>query len=278
MTEKVAGFIFGCTDATEAECYSKSLFGITKEWRSIVSEITVGTPLFLFNYNSQSLFGLFHAASKGGENIDPDAWGGRFPAQVRFRKTSTYPSIRKEQLGFLKFEKGRPYPVLAKEQLARLTGLFEGKLPPQSPPAEQRYKTADGHWVRSRGEVIIDDCLFRHNIAHAYERSIVIVAAELLPDFYLPQSRVYVEYWGGKRPAISAPQARKDQGLRDCGRKARVPRGRRPHRHRPIISSQAESVRLHLRLDSKTYGPSEVGGVGPMGSTLPALRARTPIR
>jgi Development and cell death domain len=166
MAGKVAAFIFGCTDATEPECYSKSLFGITKQWLSAVSGITPGTPLFLYNYDSQSLFGLFEADSGGAENIDPSAWGGRFPAQVKFRRTKTCPSIQKTLLErLLNFQKGRPYPILTTEQLVKLTGLFEGRLPPQSPPAEKRYKTADGHWVRSRGEVIIDDCLFRHTIA-----------------------------------------------------------------------------------------------------------------
>ncbi|NBC29693.1 MAG: glycerol kinase [Spirochaetes bacterium] len=58
-----------------------------------------------------------------------------------------------------------------------------------------KYRTKDGHWVRSRAEVMIDDALYDYGLAHAYERR-VPVEEELYSDFYLPSKGVYIEYWG----------------------------------------------------------------------------------
>lgn len=65
--------------------------------------------------------------------------------------------------------------------------------PRQRYPAE--YRTTDGHYVRSRAEVMIDDWLFNRRIVHAYERKLPI-EDDVICDFYLPQGEIYVEFWG----------------------------------------------------------------------------------
>ncbi|MCG3134071.1 MAG: hypothetical protein HMLKMBBP_01357 [Planctomycetes bacterium] len=58
-------------------------------------------------------------------------------------------------------------------------------------------RTQDGHFVRSRAEVMIDNWLYTQGIVHAYERRLPLDDDETVYcDFYLPQKRVYVEYWG----------------------------------------------------------------------------------
>tara|TARA_R110000823_G_C15950476_1_gene501635 strand:+ start:6067 stop:6936 length:870 start_codon:yes stop_codon:yes gene_type:complete len=57
------------------------------------------------------------------------------------------------------------------------------------------YRTPDGHYVRSRAEVIIDDFLYKNGIAHAYERKLNI-DEEMYCDFYIPSQKLYIEYWG----------------------------------------------------------------------------------
>lgn len=70
---------------------------------------------------------------------------------------------------------------------------------PQTDDPRQRYpanyRTSDGHYVRSRAEVMIDDWLYNHHIAHAYERKLP-VAEDSISDFYLPQGNVYIEILG----------------------------------------------------------------------------------
>ena len=58
-----------------------------------------------------------------------------------------------------------------------------------------KQRTADGHFVRSKAEMIIDNWLYFAGIAHAYERRLP-VEEEAYSDFYLPVGRVYVEYIG----------------------------------------------------------------------------------
>lgn len=69
---------------------------------------------------------------------------------------------------------------------------FRKKFPPN-------YRTRDGHVVRSRAEVIIDNALYYHRITHAYERKLP-VQEEVYSDFYIPSHNggkaVYIEYWG----------------------------------------------------------------------------------
>lgn len=57
------------------------------------------------------------------------------------------------------------------------------------------YRTTDGHWVRSKAEMLIDNWLYMAGLVHAYERRLPI-EEELYCDFYLPDGKVYIEYWG----------------------------------------------------------------------------------
>ena len=41
-------------------------------------------PIFLRNHESKVLLGPFRAKGKLAKNIEPDAWGGQFPTQIRF--------------------------------------------------------------------------------------------------------------------------------------------------------------------------------------------------
>lgn len=60
------------------------------------------------------------------------------------------------------------------------------------------YLSDDGHPARSRGEQLIDNYLFNHDIKHAYEKVIVseVSGNELTCDWYLPDYDVYIEFWG----------------------------------------------------------------------------------
>jgi len=63
-------------------------------------------------------------------------------------------------------------------------------------PAKERAK--DGHLVRSKAEIIIDNWLYDSKITHAYERRLPI-EEELYCDFFINNGNgkgVYIEYWG----------------------------------------------------------------------------------
>jgi phage antirepressor YoqD-like protein len=56
-------------------------------------------------------------------------------------------------------------------------------------------RTPDGHYVRSRAEILIDDFLYKNGIVHAYERR-VNIDEEMYCDFYIPTQKLYIEFWG----------------------------------------------------------------------------------
>ena len=69
---------------------------------------------------------------------------------------------------------------------------------------EGKFTCTDGHIVKSKSEMIIDNWLFDHSIPHAYEKKLPIDADEnhdLHPDFCLPGYKgesedIFIEYWG----------------------------------------------------------------------------------
>ena len=60
----------------------------------------------------------------------------------------------------------------------------------------KKYTCLDGHVVKSKGEMIIDNYLYFLNIYHKYEKSIYINGSKIKYDWYLPKYNVYIEYWG----------------------------------------------------------------------------------
>ncbi len=58
------------------------------------------------------------------------------------------------------------------------------------------FKCLDGHVVRSKGELIIDDHLHRLGLNHKYEKSIHVRNEKIKYDWYLPDHDIYMEYWG----------------------------------------------------------------------------------
>ncbi|MBK8822152.1 MAG: hypothetical protein IPN58_05960 [Anaerolineales bacterium] len=55
------------------------------------------------------------------------------------------------------------------------------------------HRATDGHWVRSKAEMLIDNWLYMSGVVHGYERQLP-VEEELYCDFYIPEGKVYIEY------------------------------------------------------------------------------------
>lgn len=63
---------------------------------------------------------------------------------------------------------------------------------------DSNHRTADGHYVKSRGEHLIDDFFFNTGIRHIYEKVVIDPTNnnECTCDFYLPDCDLYIEFWG----------------------------------------------------------------------------------
>jgi hypothetical protein len=65
---------------------------------------------------------------------------------------------------------------------------------------EAKHRTIDGHYVRSKAEMLIDNWLYQYGLIHAYERKLPI-EEDVYCDFYIPSGNgrpqaVYIEFWG----------------------------------------------------------------------------------
>ncbi|XP_024540097.1 uncharacterized protein LOC112349609 isoform X1 [Selaginella moellendorffii] len=96
------GMIFGCTTETKRECERRKLFGLPASNQANVLRVAPGTVLFLFNYDTKELSGVYEAVSHGAMNIVADAfeeWGS-FPAQVEVRRV-----LKCQELPFSHFKR-----------------------------------------------------------------------------------------------------------------------------------------------------------------------------
>ncbi|CAA7021559.1 unnamed protein product [Microthlaspi erraticum] len=128
------GAIFMSNNSTRKECLRRELFGLPNWQAGFVKQVKAGMLLFLFEFESRELHGVFQACSDGAINIEPDAFcssGKQFPAQVKFtemwhcrplRETEFRHAISDNYFTATKFNFG-----LSKAQVQRLLKLFSLK-------------------------------------------------------------------------------------------------------------------------------------------------------
>ena len=68
------GMMFGCKNDTYDENMRRRLFGLPRQHMDKVNRIGESTALFLFNYSTRKLHGVFVRNGAGGLNLEPDAW------------------------------------------------------------------------------------------------------------------------------------------------------------------------------------------------------------
>lgn len=71
----VKRYVFLCTRITEKRCMEQKVFGLAGKYLSVVKKIRKGDRLFVYNFDSNILYGVFKAASDGAEKISPSRLG-----------------------------------------------------------------------------------------------------------------------------------------------------------------------------------------------------------
>jgi len=176
------------------------LFGSLFKWKDEVIKVRKGDIGFLRNYQSGRLFGVFRAESDGRLNIDASAWGGRFPAQVKVGWEKRCDALQNADALLWGVGVSPGKYVQTPEEVLAIRSLFERpeqviSVAPYGQAGQPRFKAEDGHFVKSKSEMLIDNWLYNNGVVHAYE-SRVPIPEEMLCDFFIPSAEKYVEYWG----------------------------------------------------------------------------------
>ena len=79
------------------------------------------------------------------------------------------------------------------------------------PYGNKEYEADNGVTVRSKGEMIILNCLWKNHVRAIYEKPVMIGDETFRPDFYLPDQDLYIEYNGLDDPGYLK---RKEETLR----------------------------------------------------------------
>ncbi len=128
-------FIMLANMLTEQECIERNLFGDKAKRFNDLDEIKPRDIGFLLNIDRDELLGVFRACSEVQYDIEPKAWKGKFPAQVRvelvgplMRISDAAYILGKAGVGMGQLASGIPapqYPVHGKEAGERLLTHFE---------------------------------------------------------------------------------------------------------------------------------------------------------
>ena len=130
-----SGFIMLCDDSTEEECLNRNLFGDKAKKFQELQKIKLGDIGLLLNINKDELVGIFRACSKAQMHIEPDAWNGRFAAQVRIELVSKLQRIKdaayvlkKTGVGIIQLKSGAfapKFPVCEQDTMKKILAYFE---------------------------------------------------------------------------------------------------------------------------------------------------------
>ena len=117
------GFLFACTNKSEAECLGELVFATEKFYGPVVIRIRRGDLLFLSNIDTDTIYGVFRATTDGRNNIKPEAFGGRYPYQVRVKPIGQVVALPKAK-GLMSRLSASRYTPLYGERLIEFINAF----------------------------------------------------------------------------------------------------------------------------------------------------------
>jgi hypothetical protein len=170
-----SSYVFCCDRNTGGRCFADNIMGgPVTSFRRIVGRVRPGDLIFLWQMEERRIYGIWRAAERG--RYDPTEFEGKFPAVVRCERVAALETGIGETEFFsivpLK-DKPPPYSISYEQHQKLAEALLTANKVSQYKAVERgdagKYRTEDGHWVRSQGEIIIDNWLFMRQLLHAYE-------------------------------------------------------------------------------------------------------------
>ena len=121
-------------------------------------------------------------------------WINQFPWCIFLTPADSHINSLRALNVFRSFPACEPIASPASEEI--LSNLIQDEYLPTS--KANGYRTMRGVWVRSRGEYIIDNWFAEHGIVTYYEKAIYLDSIRIVPDWYIPSIKIYVEFLGLK--------------------------------------------------------------------------------
>jgi hypothetical protein len=221
------GWILLCNNGSQDEYLRNGLIGLKEQYLSRLQSLQQGDPVLLYNFESSQLVAFLFASGKPGMDIRTEGSFKKYRAQVPVRLEVQFdPPIGREKLQTIPdlYFDARGYLVnftVPMELVLSIVDMAAGRKATSHEPAAReevdfrrkfppKFLCSDGHWVRSKAELLVDNWLYtrRPPIAHAYERRLP-VEEEAYADFYIPVGDCYIEYWGLDTPEYTDRQQRK---------------------------------------------------------------------
>jgi len=227
------GWVFFCNDQTQPENLRRNIVGTLVKYLPRFHDLKPGDPVLLYNYESGLLVAYFTAASPPAVVNDADPWSRKYPAQVSVKPLLVFhPPVPRKELeripDLLFHEKGYLMNFsLPIEVVQRILDLAAGRKAAPGETSDEKEKdfrrrfppkflASDGHWARSKAELLIDNWLYTRHLAHAYERRLP-VPEDAYADFYVPLGECCIEYWGLDTAEYTERQRRKREIFRKYG-------------------------------------------------------------
>lgn len=200
-------YIFKCNRITGGRCFDDNVMGAPVAlFRPVVSNIQPAATILLWQMEEHKLYGVWRASSRG--QYDATAFPEvphlslhavvycerQFPLEKGLDETT----VR----GILPYDQPMPPYKIEHGQAEKLVdALFKANSSivtkePQRGADVGEYVAEDGHRVRSKSELLIDNWLYNHGELHAYEKRVQLRSNYMCCDFFLPEDEIYIEFWG----------------------------------------------------------------------------------
>ncbi|KAG2695378.1 hypothetical protein I3760_07G011000 [Carya illinoinensis] len=239
--EKIGGMIFMCNAKTKPDCFRYRVMGVTISKKDVVMGVKPGLKIFLYDFDLKLLYGIYTASSSGGMRLEPRAFGGAFPVQVRFSiEKDCFPlpeSVFKQAIKENYDEKNKFKTELTVKQARKLKELFRpaevhSTALPVSTPLVAKEVWPHAHKVALASDPYTHgNSSSYHSLPHegdhqhiAYRGTTTLPRVEIPREFY-PTEKEY-----------------RSHGLRGDRRKLNPP----PHVTPPIETYQMDYERVHL--------------------------------